>query len=211
MKNILFILTILLMLSCKAQTIISLYAPGSNRPQSPYYMKDVDGDMNPYVGTWQWVNGTSSLTIQLIKVEMAPDGFGDFSDYLIGEYRYVENGVEMVNTLPVTYTSGENPYGRDKHSIGIGNITTVNRGFPPCLTCPQGTRYMLGYFSDPTRIDNEVNAPLGGRLYMVHTIDNGVEKLIIRIFPAPIVGWKDNYTGATEMSIPAGRYTLIKQ
>ena len=205
MKKLIVITLTLLALSCKAQTVLPLYKkPSTVDLQGSYYLKDMDNDMDAYVGTWQWINGNTSLTIQLIKVEMVLESVNVYCDFLLGEYRYVENGVEKVNTLPVTYTTGEDPY---NYNINIGHITTVNRGFPPCLTCTPDTRYMQGYFRDPTVLDSATNEPLSAKLYMVHTVDNGVEKLIIRIFDPYVYG----KNGPTEMNITSGRYTLIKQ
>lgn len=67
------------------------------------YYKDLDNELDPFVGTWLYTSGNNALTVTLQKKVMAHidiAGFNYYEDTLIGEYKYVENGVIKINTLP---------------------------------------------------------------------------------------------------------------
>jgi len=105
MKNkILIIAYILAFFSCKAQTISLTTVDYINVPDNAY-VKDIDGKLNPFIGTWKWVNGNSEFTVVFVKKEMYDaSGLNPFKeDTVLGGYRYIENGVEIVNTLVVHY------------------------------------------------------------------------------------------------------------
>ena len=104
MKKIIFILTIIATLSCKAQSpIISMVDYENNDDlelTDGCYLKDVENKFQPFVGTWEWTDGSSTFTIVIEKLELVFKPHSNiYSDYLIGKYKYVENGVEIVNTL----------------------------------------------------------------------------------------------------------------
>ncbi|MFD2586543.1 DUF6705 family protein [Croceitalea marina] len=105
MKNnwipITLMITICLTISCKAQNIVPIYNSPIQGPPLPHYLKDVDNDFDRIVGTWKWQEGNSSLTIELKKVERAPDAGNSVMDVLIGGYTYVKNGVVCTKSLPM--------------------------------------------------------------------------------------------------------------
>ncbi|GLB53273.1 hypothetical protein NBRC110019_23130 [Neptunitalea chrysea] len=81
------------------------------------YLKDVTNSFAPYVGTWQWCSGTDTLTIEMAKYSMVYDTLGlppHYRDILVGKYRYVKDGYEVINTLNYPITSS-NVY--DLHPI----------------------------------------------------------------------------------------------
>lgn len=102
MKNILFILNLIVILSCKAQSPIISTVDFANNDDIDLvdgcYFKDVENKFTPFIGTWKWESGTSSLEIQFSKLEMVPSE-DIYEDLLIGKYRYVEDGVEKFNSL----------------------------------------------------------------------------------------------------------------
>ncbi|RSK41773.1 DUF6705 family protein [Mangrovimonas spongiae] len=102
MKNIILTLIILFTLSCKAQSPIVNIASDydSDDIVDGCYLKDVNNSFAPFIGTWQWTNGTDTLTIVFSKIEMVYNNLSEmYTDQLIGKYKYVENGVEIFNTL----------------------------------------------------------------------------------------------------------------
>jgi hypothetical protein len=104
MKNKILIITyILTIFSCKAQTISLTNVDYNNVPDNAY-VKDIDGKLAPYIGTWKWVDGNSEFTVVFVKKEMYDaSGTGRFKqDKLLGGYKYIENGIEIVNTLNFT-------------------------------------------------------------------------------------------------------------
>ncbi|WP_223034720.1 DUF6705 family protein [Hanstruepera marina] len=70
------------------------------------YVKDVENKYAPFLGIWEWVEGNNVLTIIVEKVELVNRPHSNhFRDYLVGKYKYVENGVEIINTLDCNITS----------------------------------------------------------------------------------------------------------
>jgi len=143
--------------------IIFLFCVGICRGQSPVlhtfnnqnygategaYYKDIDNDFNKFAGTWLYTNGTTSFKITLQKVNQVyrSSPFNYYEDLLIGEYRYIENGVEKVNTLP-QLTSG---LGAFTHNI-VGNIINLGINVPACDDCTATERRVILGFRDPTR------------------------------------------------------------
>jgi hypothetical protein len=131
MKKILYIIPILILaFSCKAQSpIINIEDQTGDDIEGAYY-KDTNNLLDPFVGTYIYTNGNTSLKIVLQKKTMSSMNNYYFEDLLIGEYQYVENGVEKVNTLnqlSINYAD------QSKHSInGNGILTGTQRG---CDTC----------------------------------------------------------------------------
>lgn len=100
MKNkiLLIIIGVLSFFSCKAQTpIINITDDNGNQISGAYY-KDIDNLLNPYLGTYLYANGNTSLKIVLQKKTMSFDG-KIYEDIIIGEYQYIKDGVEIINTL----------------------------------------------------------------------------------------------------------------
>ena len=56
-----------------------------------------DSIITNYAGTWKWTSGTDTFTIALVKKKWDLDKYS--VDVLSGGYRYVKNGVEVINTL----------------------------------------------------------------------------------------------------------------
>lgn len=97
-------------MSCKAQTTISLSDFSSGDLKNDNYIKDTNGVLDPFIGTWKWTNGNSEFTVVLEKKEMynptylnSSERINDYySDVIIGGYKYIENGQVIVNTLNYT-------------------------------------------------------------------------------------------------------------
>jgi hypothetical protein len=199
-----------LVLICKAQAIQPLYPYGtdtsSNDNAENLYYKDVDNDYNPYVGTWKWENGNNSLTIIFNKVVHNNNGHGDFSDLLVGEYQYIENSVELVNTFPLLDPFGTPPNIVNQEDPWDNNIVSIriadtHKGIPPCPECAPNTRFIILEISDPTKPN------LMGDIVMARFVESGVEKIRARFYKTY------NLSNAnSELSIPENSiYTLIKQ
>ncbi|GLB53270.1 hypothetical protein NBRC110019_23100 [Neptunitalea chrysea] len=113
MKNIITLLLCLSSMLVKAQFPIVDIASDYNSDQivENCYLKDVTNSFAPYVGTWQWCSGADTLTIEMAKYTMVYDTLGlpphYYRDVLVGKYRYVKDGYEVINTLnyPITNTN----------------------------------------------------------------------------------------------------------
>jgi hypothetical protein len=148
MKKIFFYLNIILItLSCKAQSpVVDLEARGLPEDYSNYYFKDLNNELDKYVGTWKYENGNTSLTIQLIKKEQVFNGRYYYDD-LLGEYKYIENGAEVVNYLPRLFDTNVND---GQHTIDGNKL--VYKNYPPeCTECEIEDKRVVLKFSDRDR------------------------------------------------------------
>ncbi len=146
MKNILIItITLFTLLSCKAQNpVVNIDASRSNTPDGAYF-KDLNNEFDKFTGTWIYSSGSTIFTIELKKVEMIFNG-KDYQDKLVGEYKYIVNGLEVINTLP-----NINNTNTAKHAISGRRIINNNQSIV-CDDCGTGERRVELYFDDPERI-----------------------------------------------------------
>jgi hypothetical protein len=130
MRNI-FILTILLATNvCFAQTPVVPLCDGCldlSPTKNGYYYKDLTNKYNPWVGTWQYTDGSNTVfKVVITKVEavLFPESFTKaaiiyYADVLNGGYYYKENGI--VKTDHLIYTNQiEAPI------LEIGKYSTLN-------------------------------------------------------------------------------------
>lgn len=115
---ILIIITIITIISCKAQSPIISIEDDSNNDDftaENAYVKDINNKFNPFFGEWKWEDTATntSFTIVFSKIEMVYDG-DYYEDVLIGKYRFIKNGVELFNSLNLT--------GVNATTLGNGSI-----------------------------------------------------------------------------------------
>ncbi|MCO6173696.1 hypothetical protein NHF50_01420 [Flavobacterium sp. NRK F10] len=102
MKNILTFLALLSMSLLSAQTIVPL---SSATPDDYFsgntYIKDINGMLDPFVGTWQWTDGTNTFTIKFVKkTQWNPQNFNPYTkDVILGSYKNIQNGVVTYDHL----------------------------------------------------------------------------------------------------------------
>ncbi|MGQ2982453.1 DUF6705 family protein [Flavobacterium sp.] len=207
MKTIFLISLLFVSIGCKAQSPIkSLYEDDTNI-QGAYY-KDLNNDLSNFVGTWKYTNGTTSLTITLQKKEMQNHSYSYnnityYEDILIGGYRYIENGVEKINTLPQLELNLTKSY---QYHIA-GNII-----LPPatdnCYGCLPNMRMIHLAFSDPTR---EVSG-MESKMVFARADSDGVQKLLLK-FVVTSGGYNNinNPRPHNSYTVPFGEYLLVKQ
>ena len=102
MKKIISIIALISIVSCRAQSIIKPIYLGGGCP--PYdidcYEKDLNNDYDKFAGEWIYKNGTTELVFKLKKeLKYRISENHSYVDLLVGEYKYLENGFEKVNTL----------------------------------------------------------------------------------------------------------------
>mgnify|MGYP006999718644 CR=1 FL=1 len=207
MKNIMIISTILITaFSCKAQQVQPRYTPEGYARDNIYY-KDVDNDYNCFEGTWIYTNGNTSLTVTLQKKVMKliqDDSHNFYIDAIIGEYKYIEDGIVIINTLSNLSQNHENPY---KYNITGGTISKNQD--PLCSNCDPDDIKVICSFSDPERdiLGMEAN------FIMRHYTENGVEKIAVVFRGGGMIASdpERNPQGYTSYSLPFGEYALIKQ
>ena len=199
-RKILFLVIILLNISCNAQNqIINIKNQGYPEISGAYY-KDIDNELNAFEGTWLFTNGNVSLKIVLVKKTMARTG-NYFEDILVGEYQYIVNNIEKINTLSSLSINYTDQY---QHHIW-GNSLLKNRNRPFCTDCAENEMRALISIGNPTK-------DFFQSLVLKKLTINGTTALRILIFGG---GGGKTYEGDTPpvpgLHVPSGEYTFIKQ
>ncbi len=99
MKNIIFLLTFIsLCVNCKAQQqILPLETKGWS--SGNVYYKDLNNDLEPYVGTWKGTFDNKTFTISFLKNKSYNSMGNYFKDRLLGRYNMKDsNGNQLYST-----------------------------------------------------------------------------------------------------------------
>lgn len=201
MKKIIIFTLYIFSIGCTAQNpIIDITAQNGTPIIGAYYI-DYNLLLNQFEGTWLYTNGSNSLKIVLVKKEMQYNT-QYYEDLIIGEYEYIENGVEKVNTLS---TINNNYSNQILHGIA-GNSAISNTNKPPCNDCVAFEKRLRLMFTEP-------NSELYGQM-IVRKIMIGSEeaiKIIIRKTGDASVWIEGTTPPPSDFMVPSGEYTLIKQ
>ncbi len=201
-------------IECKAQTpIIDIYDTQQVRGsiENAYY-KDISNFRNQYVGQWLYTNGSTTLKLVFaeknqIYTENAPKNF--YEDYLVGEYQYIENGVEKINTLNNLSIN----YGNDVYQHNLLSISCIwfPSTYPKCLECSSNERRLRMFLEEPALRD----ISLGNSFILRAFSENGIQKLKVWFINGSgngvILDENGNPSNITRFTLPFGEYTLIKQ
>lgn len=102
MKKIVIILLVCFVNSVFAQQVFPLNTPKVDTPNGAYY-KDLDGELNQYVGTWKgnWEGKTLFLQLRKVKKKYPlNDESYYFSDKIVGERKIISpNGIVEVDRI----------------------------------------------------------------------------------------------------------------
>lgn len=98
MKTIkLAIMLFILQMNCIFGQVVDLDDRNGDRISGTYH-KDTQNKLNQFEGTWLYDDGTHYIKFVLVKKYQMPiENY--FEDYLVGEFQYKLNGVEIINTL----------------------------------------------------------------------------------------------------------------
>ncbi len=133
MKNLVLIMLVCnCLFSCVAQTY-PMEGDTATWIEEGISFKDTNNNLNKFEGTWEYQDGNKKLTLMLQKIEDYEHG-GYFSDVIVGNYIYEENGIEIINTLTNPATS--------QGSDDIYHI--IMHGF-------RNSSKIVGEFEDPIR------------------------------------------------------------
>ena len=202
MKILVRLIAILIVISCKAQTIIPIYGGIEYDDNSNFYLKDIDNEFNKYEGLWKFQEGSTTLQLRLFKLVQQQDvDSGLYEDHLLGECSFAQNGVILMDTLPLIEDSSIPYYERSIASTVFIN----NSQRPACFECNENERRIKMSFYHPTVDD--VYSDMVLRYY----IENGEEKLKMNIWNASPGSYLEGRTDPLEIAIPDGEYTLTKQ
>lgn len=170
MKKIFILILFISFANCKAQSPIIQSNAGHPYGDIPNaYYKDIDNLLNQFEGTWLYTNGNSSLKVTIVKKIMSYNG-KYYEDYLIGDYQYIENGVEKVNTLDNINNQVDHLI--DGHSVYPGNFNN-----PLCNECLRSERKVADLFM------RQPAKGLYAALYLRRVEVNGQPALKFFIYP----------------------------
>ncbi|QMU64643.1 MAG: hypothetical protein GKR88_10310 [Flavobacteriaceae bacterium] len=179
MKHIITIIALISLFSCKAQSVIVPIGSGEDFQKNPnYYVKDVNNEFGKFEGIWKYQNGNTSIIFKLKKEEhYQVSETSNYLDLLVGEYQYIENGVEKVNTLADFDNPSISGY---NHKIS-GRVFTHNI---PNI-CIDNSH------SSEIKIELMIESPgdhlIEGRVILRYVNENGTEKLEVCIYDYSIL------------------------
>ncbi len=107
MKYIIHILTIFLSIAGNAQIIVTMTDYNGNDLTNGNYIKDTQGYLNKFTGTWKYTSGNEEFIIKIIKAEHINYNYF-FSDDLFGGYKYIKDGIVKFDNLNFQYIDHTN-------------------------------------------------------------------------------------------------------
>lgn len=200
MKNIIKFLALFLIVSCKAQTPVIDISQSELGLPNGYYMKDIYNLLNPFEGVYQYTNGNTLLKIVLVKKIQQYNG-KYYEDLIIGEYQYIENGIEKINTLNQINTVYSNQI---IHKIDGNLLINNNARISPCTDCLPNEKRLLASIMDPI-------SKKYADLIMRRTSENNQEIMKIVITYPSAGPYIESEGPGLAFSLPLGQLTLIKQ
>lgn len=135
-------------INCKAQ-VVSITTENSwySVPVNGYY-KDAFNLLNPYIGTWKYQNTNTNTTLIIKLRKVINTDIGNINaDLLVGEYQYIKNGVELINTLNNFNTDFSNQLNHEIYSRAA--IKTSKAILPNCTECDEEIPCIQFIYSDP--------------------------------------------------------------
>ncbi|MBN9283291.1 MULTISPECIES: DUF6705 family protein [unclassified Flavobacterium] len=191
--------------------IIDMYGNEKFGGTEGAYYKDVNGFNDQYVGTWLYSNDGNSFKITFVKKLMFYNVTGPknyYEDYLIGEYQYIENGVEKVNTL-----SNLNNSFTDITDYNLYSQARIFKStYPLCPECGEDERRLLLNFNEPSRrnIWNGIS-----NKFVIRTFDGQTKLKVQFVYTGNGLEILNSFDGppanVNSFSVPYGEYVLIKQ
>ena len=200
MRYLLNIVLILTVSYCKAQSVIKPLQSSETCPpeDTNCYEEDLNNEFEKFIGTWKFQNNNTEITFKLKKEEhyqTSPNS--NYQDLLVGEYQYIENGIEEVNTLADFDSSTILGF---QHNLSGGVFT-----------------YNLPTYCDDNSTSSEIKITLSiedpndqytsGKVILRYINDDGIEKLETCIYDYTNDGDDPN----ARISIPDGNYVFVKQ
>ena len=207
MKNILNTINILIVfasLNTYCQ-ILDMSKLGNNGliPSGAYY-KDTNNLFNQFEGKYKYDNGNTSLEIELVKKLDQPIAIsGSYMDIVVGEFKYIENGVLKINTLPKLNL---NISFLDHAIFGFGILNNHNDF--PCTTCYPDQKRLRASYQDP--FNDKISMDL---FFKKVTLPSGIVTLEMFMVDRTreLYTFEGNKISAGLSIFPKQTYVLIKQ
>ena len=138
------IITIILLNSSMFAQTLNLDGANENYGKDGFYYEDTNDIFGNFVGTYKLDTGVTKFTITLQKKINSSFGGAFTEDILIGAYKFEENSVVKINTLPTLSTilaDGTN------YPISSNVILTGNE--MGCTICGVSEKHLSGTIYDP--------------------------------------------------------------
>jgi hypothetical protein len=195
MKKIQLIILLLFIANSNAQTIIRALKMHEGDPIAPgTYFQDIDDDIDPFQGSYEYNNNGIVFRIHLVKKTMVHvDNY--YEDTLIGEIEYYVNGTPLVNT-----TAQLNTNFTDQNGHAIYGAQISDNGFA-CSDCTPGEIILETSIWD---------SRLGGELTLRKTIVNGIPALKVNKYTYGSSKARHEGDPLVLPVIPSGDYIMVK-
>ena len=199
MKTLKLIFIMSIMVKCQAQSPVYNIAI-EHSFETGVYNKDVNNLLNQFEGTYLYTNGTTTFKIQLVKKVQQFNG-KYYEDLIIGEYQYIVNGVEKINTLAQINTVYND---QKKHSIFCSTIIKNNDRGWKCPECAVDEKRLRASIRD-------TSSDRFAELYIRKIMVGNQEAIKIKISHVTGVTYLAGGPAPLEFTLPQGEFTLIKQ
>lgn len=113
MKTMKYLTLLLLFFSWQSFSQVGTIVPLEtiDEVENGTYIKDIYGDFNPYIGTWEAINDNKKFTLVIEKKEHQlvsfPDGSYYYQDYLVAKYQWVDLASSALLSSTMSATSFE--------------------------------------------------------------------------------------------------------
>ncbi|HCR77546.1 MAG TPA: hypothetical protein DIW37_14305 [Chryseobacterium sp.] len=108
MKKIIFILPLIIYLRGYSQITVTMERNNSKYAKDGNYIKDTQGYLDKFAGTWKYLSGSEEMIVKIEKAEHI-----EFNEYYIdsifGGYKYTKDGSVKYDNLNFQYLDYDNP------------------------------------------------------------------------------------------------------
>jgi len=169
--------------------------------ESNTYFKDINNVFNSFTGTWKFVHSNNEITITLLKKNQVKVHDSTWADMLIGEIKYIKEGVEIINTLNNIGLGSSS----DNKNFLEGDFIVTDPYFLKCNDCTVNEKRVYLNFIDSSYSNQ------GGFMVFKKTTENGFDALKTYIENVVPKSQKENTPPLPTSTLPWGWFILIKQ
>ncbi len=105
-----------------------------------YYYKDINGDLDKFLGTWKYQDNDKELIITIHKLLHQPAG-GNFHDEIYIKFKYTENGIVIYDTLNDNSVANQRVISGSSIYLENLNLMTLSYREPTDLSFGAGKKY----------------------------------------------------------------------
>lgn len=201
MKKYIYSVTLFLgFLTCNAQQVEDQLDNSFKGAKDVYY-KDFDNELDLFEGVYSCTNDSISFDLALKKIKKSYVNGWNYEDIIVGDLRFVKNGVEVINSLAdfnADYFGALN--GDRYHAIKNGAVFIDKR---TCPTCVPNEKYLIISYHD-ARTNHWAT------FVITKNIVNGVAGIKVNIGYNEVMRIAEARADKDEPRISFGNYFLTK-